>query len=200
MKIIRVFPRKTKATPDDENVRINAIPTLFDTADEVHISVAFTYDIPQAEYLFNQWKYVTNCKLGGPAFKEKGGDFIPGMYMKKGYVITSRGCNNSCWFCNVPQREGNTIRELPVTDGWIVTDDKCMRADIKALLECEVIYMPPDWENSRGARLEYEIACSCGIAMLDCEYCCHCFLTDGFHCKKKMNPIEGFWFCGKFKL
>lgn len=48
MRLIRVFPRTTKATPDDELVRFGP-PGLFDEADEVHISVAFTYDKPYAE-------------------------------------------------------------------------------------------------------------------------------------------------------
>jgi hypothetical protein len=137
MKIIRVFPRRTNATPDDENVRINTTPTFFDELDEVHISVTFTWDIPRAEWLANQWKCVAPVKIGGPAFNEKGGDFIPGMYMKKGYVITSRGCNNKCWFCSVPKREGE-LRELPITDGWIVTDDNllaCSQQHIEKVFE-----------------------------------------------------------------
>jgi hypothetical protein len=48
-QIIRVFPRKTNATPCDENVRIRSFPGLFDQADEVHISVAFTWDRQWAE-------------------------------------------------------------------------------------------------------------------------------------------------------
>lgn len=48
------------------------------------------------------------------------------MYMKKGYVITSRGCPNRCWFCAVPKREGGQLRELPVRDGWIVQDDNLL--------------------------------------------------------------------------
>jgi hypothetical protein len=126
MKIIRVFPRRTNATPDDENVRIDLAPGLFDEADEVHISVAFSWDIPRAEYLAKQWSAVAPVRIGGPAFNERGGDFVPGMYMKRGYVITSRGCPNRCWFCNVPKREGYRLRELPVTDGWIVTDDNLL--------------------------------------------------------------------------
>jgi len=125
-KIIRIFPSRTKATPDDCDVRINILPTLFDEADEVHISVTFSWDIPRAEYLANQWKYVAPVKIGGPAFNEPGSDFIPGMYMKKGYVITSRGCPNHCWFCSVPKREGGQLRELPITEGWIVTDDNLL--------------------------------------------------------------------------
>lgn len=125
-KIIRVFPRRTNATPDDEDVRIGTTPALWDEADEVHISVAFTWDIPWAEWAAVQWKSVAPVKVGGPAFNEPGGNFVPGMYMKKGYVITSRGCPNRCWFCQVPRREGFTLRELPVADGWIVTDDNLL--------------------------------------------------------------------------
>jgi hypothetical protein len=126
MKIIRVFPRKTKATPDDENVRINCPPGLFDEADEIHISVAFTWDLPRAEWLEKQWRHVAPTKIGGPALNEQGGDFIPGKYLKEGYVITSRGCPNNCWFCSVPKREGRTIRELPIVEGCNILDDNIL--------------------------------------------------------------------------
>ena len=137
MKTLRIFPRKTNATPNDEDVRINTTPSLFDEADEAHISVTFTWDIPRGEWLYNQWKHVAPTKIGGVAFNEKGGDFVPGMYMKRGYVITSRGCNNNCWFCSVPKREGG-VRELPITDGWIVTDDNllaCSESHINGVFE-----------------------------------------------------------------
>lgn len=137
MKIIRVFPRRTKATPIDQDVRINRMPDLFDVADEVHISVAFTWDIPIAERLFNGWRSVAPVKIGGPAFNNPGEDFIPGMYLKNGYTITSRGCINKCWFCSVWKRE-NGIRELPITPGWIVQDDNllaCSDNHIKAVFE-----------------------------------------------------------------
>lgn len=138
-KILRIFPQKTNATPDDEYVRINKTPSLFDEADEVHISVAFSWDIPQAEFLFNQWqKAGFNTKIGGPAFNEKGSDFVSGMYLKKGYVITSRGCNNGCWFCSVPKREGGELRELPIVDGYNILDDNllsCSETHKKAVFE-----------------------------------------------------------------
>lgn len=134
-QIIRVFPRRTKATPTDDLVRINALPSLFDNADEVHISASFTWDIPQAEYLANQWKYVAPVKVGGPAFNERGGDFAAGMYLKKGYVITSRGCPNRCWFCSVPKREGNRLRELPIEEGWIIQDDNLLACCEKHITE-----------------------------------------------------------------
>jgi len=129
-RVLRVFPQRTNATQTDDLVRINITPLFFDEADEIHISVAFTWDIARAEYLEKQWRVVAPVILGGPAFNEKGGDFTPGPYMKYGYVIISRGCNNNCWFCSVPNREGG-LRELNITDGWIVTDDK------PQICECE---------------------------------------------------------------
>jgi hypothetical protein len=102
MKIIRVFPRSTNATPDDADVRINAVPSLFDDADEVHISVTFTWDLARADYLARAWRPVAPVRIGGPAYNERGGDFVPGMYMRKGYVITSRGCPNRCLHGDTP--------------------------------------------------------------------------------------------------
>lgn len=124
-RIIRVFPRKTNATPDDGLVRIGCEPDLFDEADEVHVSVAFTWDLPLAERLAKAWAPVAPVRIGGPATGEPGGEFEPGMYVKSGYVITSRGCPNSCWFCSVPKREG-PLRELPVTWGNNVLDDNLL--------------------------------------------------------------------------
>jgi hypothetical protein len=107
--------------------------------DEVHVSVAFTYDMPRAERLAKEWEAVgVPVKLGGPAFNEKGGDFIAGRYLNRGYVITSRGCPNRCWFCSVPKREGYELRELPIVDGWNVLDDNllaCSDDHIKAVFE-----------------------------------------------------------------
>ena len=110
---------------DDLSV-VNRAPGFFDEADEVHISVAFTWDLPVAERLEHEWKHVAPVKVGGPALNEKGGDFIPGKYVKDGYVITSRGCPNKCWFCSVWRREGAEIRELPVSEGWNVLDDNLL--------------------------------------------------------------------------
>lgn len=125
MQIIRVFPRKTNATPDDDLVRIGTEPGLFDEADEVHVSVTFTWDLPLAEKLVKAWSCVAPVRIGGPATGERGGEFVPGRYVRQGYVLTSRGCPNSCWFCAVPKREGD-IRELPITEGWNLLDDNLL--------------------------------------------------------------------------
>jgi hypothetical protein len=128
MKILRVFPRRTNATPDDGLVHIG-YPDLFSLntePDKVHISVAFTWDLPAAERLAKEWARIAPVEIGGPAAGERGGEFKPGMYLKKGYVITSRGCPNRCWFCSVWRREGEALRELPITDGWNLLDDNLL--------------------------------------------------------------------------
>lgn len=137
MKIIRVFPRKTKATPTDENVIIDRTPNLFDEADQIHISVAFTWDLPRAEKLFKAWQAVAPVLIGGPALGQSGGEFEPGLYIKNGFTITSRGCNNKCWFCSVWRREQG-IRELPIKPGYNIIDDNllaCSDEHIKGVFE-----------------------------------------------------------------
>ena len=41
-----------------------------------------------------------------------------------------------------------------------------MKADIRLLLDCEFIYMLQGWELSKGAKLELDVASSCGIKVL----------------------------------
>jgi hypothetical protein len=109
-RIIRVFPRRTAATPDDGLVVIGQPPTLFDYADEVHISVTFSWDLPFAEKLAKAWGPVAPVKIGGPATGDTGGEFVPGFYVKSGYIIHSRGCPNTCWFCCERQTELKLLR------------------------------------------------------------------------------------------
>ena len=44
-----------------------------------------------------------------------------------------------------------------------------MRADIGLLVGCDYIYMLRGWELSRGAKLEHDVATSCGIKVLKYE-------------------------------
>ncbi|GHV89876.1 hypothetical protein AGMMS50268_03790 [Spirochaetia bacterium] len=128
MKIARVFPRRTNSTPVD-NLAFIGHPDLFSglvEVDKIHISVTFSWDLPDAEKLYKEWSEIAPTEIGGPATGQRGDDFTPGMYLKKGYVITSRGCPNRCWFCSVWRREGDTLRELPVTEGWNILDDNLL--------------------------------------------------------------------------
>jgi len=141
MRVARVFPRKTRATPED-HLSFYDVPGLFiPEADEIHISVTFTADIDRAEKLATAWEWVAPVKVGGPAMGDPGEDFEPGKYVRHGYVITSRGCPNNCWFCDVPKREGN-IRELPIMDGHNVLDSN--------LLACSPIHILEVFEMLRG--------------------------------------------------
>jgi len=140
MKTARIFPRRTNATPDDGLVYINCPPPMLGIPeiDEVHVSVAFTWDIPVAERLAEAWRVVgVPVRMGGPALGKPGGKFEPGLYLKQGYTITSRGCPNHCWFCAVSKREGG-LRELPIRDGYNVLDDNllaCSDAHVEAVFQ-----------------------------------------------------------------
>lgn len=114
-------------TPTDDLAFVNCLPRLdVPEVDEVHVSVAFTWDIPRAEQLADAWLALgVPVSMGGPAFNEPGGEFVPGMYVKEGATITSRGCPNHCWFCAVPKRERG-LRELPIHDGWNILDDNIL--------------------------------------------------------------------------
>ena len=147
MRLIRVFPRKTKASPDDELAYFGP-PDLFAQADEVHVSVAFTYDKPAAERLAKQWQRVAPVKVGGVAYGDPGAEFIPGKYIKPGYTFTSRGCPRRCWFCSVWKRDP-VPRLLPILDGWNVLDDNllaCPRPHVEAVF---------DMLRRQGRRVEF---------------------------------------------
>lgn len=136
MKLIRVFPRRTKASPDDELAYFGP-PDMFAEADEVHVSVAFTYDKPRAEWLAEQWQGVAPVKIGGVAYGDRGDDFIPGRYIKHGYTFTSRGCPRRCWFCSVWKRDPEP-RLLPIQEGWNVLDDNllaCPEDHVRAVFD-----------------------------------------------------------------
>lgn len=136
MTLARVFPSRTKATPDDALAFSGPPPLLFPPeVDAVHVSVTFSWDIPYAEWLAEQWQMVAPVTIGGPALGTRGTDFEPGRYLAPGYVITSRGCPNRCWFCDVWRRDGD-VQELPIREGWNILDDNllaCSDAHVRAV-------------------------------------------------------------------
>lgn len=124
-RLIRVFPRKTKASPDDSLAYFGP-PDMFAEADEVHIDVTFTQDIPKAEKLALEWQHVAPVKVGGVAYGDPGHEFVPGRYIKRGYTFTSRGCPRRCWFCSVWKRRGEATPLPVVHEGWNILDDNLL--------------------------------------------------------------------------
>ena len=70
-RLIRVFPRRTKATPDDAMAYVGP-PDLFAQADAVHVSVTFTADKAIAERLAEEWSTAA-CLEDGKAHGFKNG-------------------------------------------------------------------------------------------------------------------------------
>ena len=129
MNIARVFPRKTNMSPTDSLAFFGdpTIETMAMDIDEVHISVTFTWDLEKADDLFESWQLLgVPVEVGGPAFDDRMGDFTPGMYLKQGMTVTSRGCTKDCWFCSVPKCAKGVIRELPIQDGYNILDDNIL--------------------------------------------------------------------------
>ena len=141
MRIIRVFPKRTSYTPTDDYAFIGMPPMscFIPEHDEVHISCTFTWDMDEAENLAYQWEGVTNkpVKIGGPAYHSPVDGFVAGLYVRKGIIFTSRGCNNNCPWCGVRQIEG-TLRELPIVEGNIIQDNnflQCSKAHKEKVFE-----------------------------------------------------------------
>ena len=61
-RLIRVFPRKTKATPTDALAYFGP-RDRFAGADEVHVDCTFTYDKPAAERLAEQWRAKSRARF-----------------------------------------------------------------------------------------------------------------------------------------
>jgi hypothetical protein len=47
-----------------------------------------------------------------------------------------------------------------------ITWDEAVRGEIKKMLECDEVHMLPDWQESRGAQLERDIALRLGMEVV----------------------------------
>lgn len=59
-------------------------------------------------------------------------------------------------------------RPTPAEDSpdWKGFYEACLRADIRALCDCEAIALMPGWERSNGAHLELHVAHRLGLEVL----------------------------------
>ena len=140
MRIARVFPTKTSMSPTDDDAYFGLPPLNCPKYDEIHISVTFTWDTKRALFLSRNWGDYSRVRIGGPGWQSLlsgPGEFTPGIYLKKGIVITSRGCPNNCNFCLVPITEG-PIRELKIHKGNNIADNNllaCSKEHIKKVFK-----------------------------------------------------------------
>lgn len=103
-------------------------PMMRPDADEVHVSVSFTWDIREAERLQQAWsQYYSVVRIGGPAVDNVAGTFVAGQYVKEGVTFTTRGCNWQCPWCLVPKTEG-LLQVRPIVPGWIIQDNNLLQA------------------------------------------------------------------------
>src|SRR5271169_686926 len=137
-KPIRVFPTRTAWTPNDDFAFIGD-PPLFrpGTANTpVFVSATFDWHCKEAERLGRAWSgFYRNVQVGGPAFGNEGGEFTPGMFLKTGCTITSRGCVKHCYWCVERNRP---LREIQIKPGWIVQDSNllaCSETHIRDVFE-----------------------------------------------------------------
>ncbi len=136
---IRVFPVRNHWTPTDDGAFVGEPPALsdrfamLDKSRPVCVSVTFTWHKAMAEQIAAGWRvHFRDVRVGGPAFEDAGGEFTPGMFLKAGCTITSRGCPKKCGWCSVPKREG-AIRELTIKPGYIVQDNNLLACSEKHL-------------------------------------------------------------------
>ncbi len=146
-RILRVFARKTNLTPVDD-LAFYDVPGLFiPEHDEVHVVVTFTWDIERGKWLRDCWQDATDkpVLIGGAASDDPcTGDFVPGLYLKHGVTITSRGCVNACPWCLVHKREGK-LREIEnFAAGNIVQDNN--------FLACSKAHKAKVYEMLKGQR------------------------------------------------
>ena len=97
-------------------------------ADEVHVSVAFTWDVDRAKVRAAAGgQYYPVVRLGGPALASRANGFEAGLYVKPGVTFTSRGCNHRCPWCLVPETEGQ-LRLLDIINpGHIIQDNSFLQ-------------------------------------------------------------------------
>lgn len=125
---LRIFPRHTAYTPIDSLAFVGDPPLTRPPGEIVLVSVTFTWDIPEGKRLAEAWgQYYAKVELGGPAFGDAGNGFTAGCFVKPGITFTSRGCNNACPWCLVPEREG-PLRELDnIEPGYIIQDNNFLQ-------------------------------------------------------------------------
>lgn len=106
--------------------------------------------------------YIAGPIAGVPDFRERFAAAVPAVEAL-GYEVV-----NPCDITPVDHEGECPPGYDPGEDASGHTSSACfMRADLRALLDCDAIYMLPGWEQSRGATVEHAVAVACGIPVLE---------------------------------
>jgi len=58
-----------------------------------------------------------------------------------------------------------TVNPMTINHDHNKSWENYMRVDLKALLDCDCIYMLQDWHKSKGANIEYNLAKDLGLTI-----------------------------------
>ena len=106
--------------------------------------------------------YVAGPIAGVPDFRERFAAAVPAVEAL-GYEAV-----NPCDIPPVDHDNGCPPGYDPGEDASGHTSSACyMRADLRALLGCDAIYLLPGWSRSRGATVEHAVAVACGTPVLE---------------------------------
>ena len=107
--------------------------------------------------------YVAGPVAGVPDFRERFAAAVPAVEAL-GYEVV-----NPCDIAPA-DHDGECPPGYDPGEGAWHTSSACyMRADLRALLGCDAIYLLPGWSRSRGATVEHAVAVACGIPVLEKE-------------------------------
>ena len=105
--------------------------------------------------------YIAGPIAGVPDFRERFAAAVPAVEAL-GYEVVNP--------CDIPpaDHEGECPPGYdPGEDASGHASSACfMGADLRALLDCDAIYMLPGWQESRGATVERSVAVDCGMTIL----------------------------------
>jgi hypothetical protein len=69
----------------------------------------------------------------------------------------------------------NIVQDAEIVHPFMINTDHanwlaCMRRSITEIMTCDEVYFLPGWQNSRGAKIEYDLVESLGITKVLVEF------------------------------
>ena len=139
MRIARVFPRRTKATPTDDLAFVG-FPPKFINADKALVSVTFTWDKLRGEQIAEEWNKIVPTEIGGVAYNQVEGEFESGkfwmlpLHQRKRDNMDLDEVPPLLGLMGVARREGHSSMEKDQRDAlWLLADRAAMALEDRLL-------------------------------------------------------------------